>query len=429
MDAARPRGTKMIRASKPNTAASVASDDEGGRRARRFRKPFTQQEPLPEAAVARAVEVMRSGRLHRYNTLPGQPGEAAELEQAFAQYMQLPYCLACTSCGYALHIALRSAGVSAGDPVLCNAYTLSPVPGAIDNAGGKPVFVETCEDCTVDVADLRRAALESQARYFVLSHMRGHIADMDAIVALCRELGIVLIEDCAHTMGARWRGRLSGSFGDIACFSTQTYKHMNSGEGGLLVCADPAYMRRAVLYSGSYMFYDRHPQAPPPETFVQDRLTVPNYSGRMDNLRAAVLLAQLPLLDANCRRWNALYQVLESGLARIPGIAVIERPAHEAFVGSSIQFRLTECPGAKIPEFVRACAERGVVVKWFGAEQPEGYTSRYDSWRYVTSCRPLPRTTALLAGLCDIRIPLTFDTSDCELITELIGEALGSIAG
>ena len=62
--------------------------------------------------------------------------------------------------------------------------------------------------------------------------MRGHIADMDAIVALCKERDITLIEDCAHTMGARWKGVRSGNFGSLACFSAQTYKHVNSGEGG-----------------------------------------------------------------------------------------------------------------------------------------------------------------------------------------------------
>ena len=76
--------------------------------------------------------------------------------------------------------------------------------------------------------------------------------------------GIAVIEDCTHTMGAHWNGTPSGKHGLVACYSTQTYKHINSGEGGLLVCAVPAIARRAVLLSGSYMFYDRHPSAPPP---------------------------------------------------------------------------------------------------------------------------------------------------------------------
>ncbi|MCS4504461.1 DegT/DnrJ/EryC1/StrS aminotransferase family protein [Arhodomonas aquaeolei] len=389
-----------------------------------FSKSFTQQEPISEEAIEQAVSVLRSGRLHRYNTAPGEPGEAALLEREFADYIGLPYCLACASGGYALHVALCSLGLDPGEPVLSNAFTLSPVPGAIHNAGARAVLVETNEDYTVDLQDLRRAAEESGARVFLLSHMRGHIADMDAIAAFCDERGITLVEDCAHTMGARWRGRMSGTFGTVACFSTQTYKHLNSGEGGLLVTGDAEVMRRAVLLSGSYMFYDRHLAAPPPETFSEVRLDTPNYSGRMDNLRAAVLRPQLRELDERCRRWNHLYAALERGLREIPGVRLPTRPAHEAYVGSSIQFSLPELDAEAIRSFCDAAAQRGVPVKWFGDPEPKGYTSRYDSWRYLAGTRSLPRTATILATLCDIRIPLTFTEADCESIAEILAEAL-----
>jgi dTDP-4-amino-4,6-dideoxygalactose transaminase len=392
-----------------------------------FGKSFTQQEPISESAISRAVAVLRSGRLHRYNTAPGEASEVELLEREFADYIGLPYCLACASGGYALHIALRSVGLAAGEPVLCNAFTLSPVPGAIHNAGGRPVLVETGEDCTVDLDDLGRAAAESGARVFLLSHMRGHIADMEAVIAICREHELTLIEDCAHTMGAKWNGRMSGTFGAVACFSTQTYKHINSGEGGLLVTTDAEIMRRAVIHSGSYMFYDRHPAAPPPDTFSQARLEIPNYSGRMDNLRAAVLRPQIPELDERRQRWAQLYATLESGLGSVNGIRVPPRSPREAFVGSSIQFSLPGVGPDDIREFLAACEKRGVMVKWFGDPDPKGYTSRHESWAYIRDPRSLPRTQELLATLCDMRIPLTFDVSDCETIVEIVSEAFASV--
>ena len=168
----------------------------------RFEKSFTQQEPITEAAISRAVEIMRTGRLHRYNTAEGELSEAALLEQDFSDFQGARYCLACTSGGYALHVALRSAGLVPGDKVLANAYTLAPVPGAIHNAGGVPVFVEIDPDYHIDLADLDAKAAASGARFLLLSHMRGHIADMAAVVAICEKHGITLIEDCAHTMGA-----------------------------------------------------------------------------------------------------------------------------------------------------------------------------------------------------------------------------------
>jgi dTDP-4-amino-4,6-dideoxygalactose transaminase len=103
-----------------------------------FTGSFTQQEPIPEDAIARAVEVMGSGRLHRYNTAPGETAETALLEQEFAAWLGVPYCLALTSGGYALTTSLRAFGLKPGEPVLTNGYTLAPVPGAIAGAGGRP---------------------------------------------------------------------------------------------------------------------------------------------------------------------------------------------------------------------------------------------------------------------------------------------------
>lgn len=259
-----------------------------------FSKPFTQQESIPEAGIERAVEVLRSGRLHRYNTVEGETAEAALLEREYAAYMGQRYCLACTSGGYALQIALKAAGLRPGESVLSNAFTLAPVPGAIDNAGGKPVLVEIDRNYCVDLKHLETMMQQSGAGFFLLSHMRGHIADMEAVAGLCDRYGVVLVEDCAHTMGAAWNGKKSGCFGKIACFSTQTYKHLNSGEGGLLTTDDDEIIARAIIYSGSYMLYERHGTLPDRDVFTDIRLDTPNYSGRMDQLRAAILRAQLP---------------------------------------------------------------------------------------------------------------------------------------
>ncbi|MEM8743880.1 MAG: DegT/DnrJ/EryC1/StrS family aminotransferase [Pseudomonadota bacterium] len=394
---------------------------------RTFTKPFTQQEPLSDETIARAVEVMRTGRLTRYNTLEGETSDTALLEQEFADYMGLPYCLACASGGYALHVALKAIELEQGAPVLCNGFTLSPVPGAIDNAGGRPVLVEIDENLKLDIKDLAAKADASGAKVLMLSHMRGHICDMDAVMEVCDARDIAVIEDCAHTMGARWKGKLSGTFGKVACFSTQTYKHLNSGEGGFLTTRDAHVIARAVVHSGSYMLYDRHLAVPNAEVFADIRLETPNYSGRMDNLRAVILRAQLPHLDENCRRWNLLYGTLEQGLREISGIRVPERPQHEEYVGSSIQFSLEGADAETMRDFIRECAERGVEIKWFGADEPAGFTSRFDSWRYIEDMDELPSTRRILATLCDMRVPLTFDEDDCRQITAVIAESAVAI--
>ena len=393
-----------------------------------FSKPFTQQEPLSERAIASAVAVMRTGRLHRYNTIEGEVSQTALLEKEFAQYMGAQYCLACASGGYAIHIALKAAGMTKGDRVMCNAFTLSPVPGAIDNAGGTTVLVEINDAYKIDIEDLKAKALSSGARFLLLSHMRGHISDMDAVMEICDEHDILLIEDCAHTLGARWKGKLSGSFGHISCFSSQTYKHLNSGEGGLMITNDQDAIARAVLYSGSYMLYGSHLAVPDDKVFDQYRLVTPNYSGRMDNLRASILRVQLHELEDNCRRWNLLYGTIAKGLRTIAGITLPRRPQHEEYVGSSIQFSLPDRTPEKVKEFVGACAMRGVEIKWFGDPVPHAFTSRYDSWHYIKQRQNLSETRKILDSLCDLRVPLTFDEADCGQIVAVIEEAISQVS-
>ena len=394
---------------------------------KRFGKSFTQQEPIPEAGIEAAIAVMRSGRLHRYNVEGEEIGEAAALEKEFARYLDIDYCLACASGGYALQIAMRAVGVRPGDAVLCNGFTLAPVPGALHNVGAEPIWVETTQQLSIDLDHLDAQAAASGAKYLMLSHMRGHMPDMERLMDICDRRGICVIEDCAHTMGAAWNGRKSGTFGHVGCFSTQSYKHLNSGEGGLLVSADEQVIARAILHSGSYMLFERHGAAPPAAAFEAFIYDTPNYSGRMDNLRAAVLRPQLRALDENCQRWNVLYAVLEERLRESDAILLPARPCEEQYVASSIQFMLPRLSPAGFQALLERCGGRGVDLKWFGAPRPKGYTSRFDDWRFFDSAADLPQTTSLLAGLLDMRIPLTFNEEDCELLAAIILEEVGEV--
>ncbi len=389
-----------------------------------FSGSFTQQEPIPEAGVSAAMAVLRHGRLHRYNLAQGETGEVALLEREFAGYTGAKFCLAVASGGYAITTALRALGVGPGQRVLSNAFTLAPVPGAIASLGAQVVFVGVTEALTIDLDDL--AAKAGQADVLLLSHMRGHICDMDALMAICDGAGVRVVEDCAHTMGARWNGVASGRHGVMAAYSCQTYKHLNAGEGGLLVSDDADLAARAVMLSGSYMFFDRHGAAPEPAAFDAIRYQVPNISGRMDNLRAAILRPQLADLDAQVARWNARYRVLEDGVRDTPGLRVIARPPGEHFVGSSFQFLLPDWPAGPLREVVRRCAARGVELKWFGAPEPAGFTSKYDQWHYAPS-EAMPQSDRVLAAIVDMRVPLTFSLADCALIARIIRAEVSAV--
>ncbi|GAB5436483.1 DegT/DnrJ/EryC1/StrS family aminotransferase [Falsiruegeria mediterranea] len=390
----------------------------------RFTGSFTQQEPIPDEAIEAALAVLRHGRLHRYNVADGELGETALLEQEFAAQTGAKYCLAVASGGYAMATAMRAVGVQPGDAVLTNAFTLAPVPGAIASVNARPVFVGVTEELTIDLDDL--AAKADQAKVLLLSHMRGHLCDMDRLMEICDNAGITVIEDCAHTMGAAWRGVPSGRQGAFGCYSCQTYKHVNSGEGGLLITDDEELAAKAVMLSGSYMLYERHLAAPGPDVFERIKYHTPNVSGRMDNLRASILRPQLKDLDRQVARWNERYQALEAGLRDIPGLTVIERPAEESYVGSSIQFLLLDWTPRAVQEAIARCAARGVELKWFGADEPAGFTSRYDSWRYAQSER-MPASDRVLTGIVDMRVPLTFSLDDCVVIARIIRAEVSAV--
>ena len=386
-----------------------------------FSRPFTQQEPINQEAIDAATQVLKSGRLHRYNTIEDELSEASLLEEEYAAYQGSKYCLACASGGYAMSVALKAAGLKLGESVLTNTFTLAPVPGSISNAGGNPIFVEITKDLVLDLDDLARKASESKARFLLISHMRGHLVDMDKLMQIVNENNLILIEDCAHTMGAQWKDKRSGNFGLAGCFSTQTYKHLNSGEGGLLTSNDEEFMARAIIYSGSYMLYERHGAAPSSKVFEEIRLETPNYSGRMDNLRASILRPQLKNLEKNINRWNERYQIVETELNKVKGIEVPQRLKAERYVGSSIQFRIPKISNNEAKSFLEKNKNLGVELKWFGNDDPTGFTSNHKSWKYVNQ-QQLNKSDEILSSLFDLRLPLTFSLEDCSHLSNIIVE-------
>jgi dTDP-4-amino-4,6-dideoxygalactose transaminase len=386
---------------------------------------LTAQEPIPDAGVEAALRLLRSGKLHRYGEASGVPAEAAALEAEFAASVGRRYGVAMNSCGSTLFASLWALRVKPGDAVLSNCFTLAPVPGAVAHAGARLVLVDTTDDLTIDLDDLERKAARGDARVLLLSHMRGHIADLDAVAALCARHGLALVEDCAHTMGAGWAGRPTGTFGAAGCFSVQSYKHANGGEGGLLVTDDEDLAARAVLLSGSYMHWASHVARPADAVFERWKYVVPNFSLRMSNLVAAIVRPQLgAALADRCRRWNERHDRLAAGLARLPGVRLPHRPPEEQYVQSSIQFLLPDADAARMERFVAGCAARGVNVKWFGAPDPVGFTSTWTHWRYAGGTQDLPRAARVQAVLCDLRIPLALTPADCDGIVAVLAAAL-----
>lgn len=385
-------------------------------------RALTTPPPIPESGRARAAELMESGLIFRYGETGASELDAASLEQEFAASLDRRYCVATNSCGAAMAVALRSVGVASGDGVLMNAFTLAPVPGAVAHVGAHPVLVDIDADYRIDLASLERAVADSGARVLLLSYMRGHIPDMTQVMATCERLGITVVEDCAHTMGADWAGTPMGTFGTAACFSTQTYKHINSGEGGLIVTDDDDVAAHATLLSGSYMLYEQHGTRPPTDVMDRHRLGTPNWSMRMTALTAALIRSQLPLLGERRDQWRRSYDRIITGLADTTSLRLPARPEPEGFVPSSLQFSLQGFDTTMMESWLATCAAHGLHVKWFGRDDPQGFTSRFDHWSAAEPA-DAAQTSAILSGLCDIRLPLDLTDEDCDTIAAIVHAA------
>jgi dTDP-4-amino-4,6-dideoxygalactose transaminase len=390
-------------------------------------RDLTEPEPIPEAGIIRANELMRSGRLFRYGEMGADQLDVSQLETEFAAFVGRQYCVAVNSGGGAIFLALKVLDVQPGDPVLVNGFTLAPVPGAIAHASARPVIVEINQDYTIDIDDLKAKAQSSGAKVLLLSHMRGHLADMGKVMAACNELGLALIEDCAHSLCASWDGKTIGTFGAAAAFSAQTYKHLNAGEGGFLVLDDADRAARAILHSGSYMLHGQHLSSPGAEVMAHHAETTPNFSLRMTALAAAMLRPQLQELPRRAARWNVIHDRIAAGLARSQHVRLPVRDSRARYSATSVQFSLTGLDHEGIAMVLSLAKTRGLPVKWFGAPAQIGFTSAPRHWRYAGPQGALAATHQVLSGLCDIRTPVSMTDEECDLTAQIIRESIDDV--
>lgn len=380
--------------------------------------------PLPEQSILNAMQILNKGTLCRYGEAGVSGlGYAPQLERRFAQFVKRDYAVAVNSGVGALFLALRAAGVNYGDRVLCSAFTLSCVPGAIEKLKAITTLVDTDPlTLTVDLDHLRKTIMRTQAKYFVLSHMRGHIADLSAIEQICQASGVTMIEDCAHAIGSTFHGRQAGTFGKFGTFSFQAFKQINAGEMGMVVTSDPSMCAKIIVSSGSYMNYDQHGTVPDPK-FFESAEYEPNYSMRASELSAAVALPQVDLLEDRNTRWREIHDLIQENIQDIPKVRMIQKLPGVVRTPSSIQFFLDESP-TTIQDVCNASSKRGVPIKWFGTEKSHGFTSRYVHWKFVNQEESLPGTDEATSRLLDVRLPYSLTNDECLAISDIIRESI-----
>lgn len=375
-----------------------------------LKKNFHQAEPIPEEARAYIDALLESGDLFRYHASEDAP--VTLLEKEFAAMMGSKYALAVASCSAALFLTLRGLELSHDAKVLIPAFTFAAVPSAVVHANCTPVLVEVNGNYRIDIEDFT-AKFTDDIEAVLISHMRGHTSDMDAIKALCDEKDIPLIEDAAHSLGTTWNGQKIGTIGKVGCFSFQSYKLVNGGEGGILITDDADMIARCVIMSGAYENnWQKH--GLDCNTFSKYQNELPLYNTRMSNLSAAVIRPQLHEVQRRIDNGLRNHNMLADQLNGSPHFNVPDALTPEKRAPDSIQFNLIGFSDSQAQAFMAEAHIQGVPVSIFGLHT--GNARAYWNWKFLGEAPELPKTKAMLARACDVRLPAALTPEEVSAI-------------
>lgn len=381
-------------------------------------------EPIPAAARAAIDDLLQSGDLFRY-TAP-QDAPVSLLEREFADMIGTKYALAVSSCSAALFLSLKALGLPRDAKVLIPGFTFAAVPSSVVHADCIPVLCEVGDNYRVNMSDF--AAKLNDVQAVIISHMRGHTSDMDAIMALCDARDIPVIEDAAHSLGTTWNRKNIGTIGKVGCFSFQSYKMINAGEGGILVTDDPDLVARAVIMSGAYEHAWKKHKGPHGDnsTELVDAFTrwqnqLPLYNLRMNNLSAAVIRPQIPELIRRVRDGRTNHDYVAARLNGSAYIAVPDKLEPELRAPDSIQFNLIGLSDDETRAFADVAEANGVKVQVFGLSTDNARA--FWNWQFLNDIPDLPLTRTMLMRACDVRLPVRLTQEECDVITDILLEA------
>ncbi len=267
---------------------------------------------MGEEEINEVIDTLRSGWLT-------MGPKTARLEEKFAASLGAGHAVAVNSCTAALHLALECLGVGPGDEVITSPYTFSATAAAIMYCGAKPVFADTEADYpNIDPAAVQRAITE-RTKAIIPVHFAGGPCDMDALMELGASCGAAVIEDAAHALPSRYKGRRIGTIGPATCFSLYAGKNITTGEGGMIATdsaelADQLRIRR--LHGISRDAWKRYTAEGSWYYEVSER----GFKYNMTDINAAIGLHQLDRLEAFHTRRVEIVALYDALLADTPGV-------------------------------------------------------------------------------------------------------------
>lgn len=287
--------------------------------------PKTRTQPYPawpvwdQRDIDAVTEVIHSGRWGGY-PYPGP--KTAALAKAFAEMQGGGYAVPMVNGTVTMEVALRAVDIGWGDEVIVPAYTFQATAAAPMAAGAIPVLVDV-DPLTYCISPTAiEKAITPKTKAIIPVHLGHQMADMDAIMELAEKHNLIVIEDCAHAHGAKWRGRGAGTIGHFGSFSLQSSKTLTSGEGGILLCRTPELAAKAasIIDCGR-----SHPGGG--EERGSDFLMGANY--RLSELQAALALVGIERFPAQAKVREEMAAYMDEALSEVPGVRVLKRdPRH-----------------------------------------------------------------------------------------------------
>ena len=265
---------------------------------------------IGEAEIAEVVDSLRSGWI-------GTGPKVQRFERMLADYLGVAECRCVSSCTAALILSLRVLGIGPGDEVLVPAMTFVASANAVEHAGATPVLIDSVPGTGLIDLDRAQDAITPRTKAIMPVHLAGRPVDMDRLTQIRDEHGLNIIEDAAHALGARWRDRPIGAFGNLTAFSFYVTKNISTIEGGALVTDDPAVasrVERLALHGLSLGAWQRFSDI----GFRHYEVVEPGFKFNMTDVQASLGLHQLPLLDPWIVRRAELWARYDAGLADLP---------------------------------------------------------------------------------------------------------------
>jgi len=406
------------------SAAELAIN--GGEPVRTERWPTYEDGTGPASANAlRAVEgVLSSGLLFRYDARPVGEAEAAHLEKELAEYFGVDYALAVSSGTAALALALMGADLPKRSRVGCPAFGFPATASAVLLAGHEPVLIGVDDNLHFDVEDFKKRLVQDLKAVIVV-HMRGFASPIDSVLRACADSNVVVIEDAVPALGASYHGRHLGTFGVAGCFSTQSDKSINTGEGGFLITNSRPLFERAVLLSGAFEGRHNHHFESTVDTGGGGRKALPLYNFRLDEIRAALARVELRVLDERVERLQHNYDFVTERLSEIPGLRLRVPVSLDRCLGDALNFFVDAVRADHVAEAITA---EGVLARAIGSKRDHNVRAFWN-WEFMNADREadaphMARSVAALRSAIDIPLSPRLKRSDLEQVIRAITKVM-----